>query len=67
MLKIALTDYGVEDTLKEISGYLESAIKSKHKKQKDELLNKALGAIETLHYIINIEEVNVDVADESCK
>ena len=64
MLKIELTDYGLEDTLKEISNYLESAIKSKHKKQKDTLMIKALGAIETLCYIINVEEVNTDVTDE---
>jgi hypothetical protein len=65
MLKIELIDYGLEDTLKKISSYLESAIKSKHKKQKDALMNKALGAIETLYYIINVEEVNTDVTDES--
>lgn len=65
MLKIELKDYGLEDTLKEISSYLELAIKSKNKKQRDKLMNKALGAIETLYYIINVEEVNTDVTDES--
>ena len=65
MLKIELTDFGLEDTLKEISSYLDSAIESKHKKQKDKLMNKALGAIETLYYIINVEKVNTDVTDES--
>lgn len=65
MLKIELNDYGVEDTLKGICKHLESALKSKNKKEKDELINKSLGAIETLYYIINIEEANSDITDES--
>ena len=67
MLKIELRDCGLDDTLREIIDYLESAIKNKHKKQKDELMNKALGAIETLYYIINVEEISADIAEESCE
>ena len=58
MLKIELYDYGVEDTLKDISEYLESAIKSTSKKKKNEIIYKALGAIDTLYYVINVEEVD---------
>lgn len=65
MLKIELNDYGVDDTLKEIGGYLESAIKTKSKKQKDEKIYKALGAVETLYYVINITETDADTEDES--
>lgn len=65
MLKIELCDYGVEDTLKDISEYLESAIKSTSKKKKNEIIYKALGAINTLYYVINVEEVDTDTASES--
>ena len=62
MLKIELCDYGVEDTLKEISEYLESAIKATSKKEKNEIIYKALGAINTLYYVINVEEVDDSTA-----
>lgn len=65
MLEIKLNDYGVEDTLKEISGYLESAIKSSSKRRKNEIIYKALGAIETLYYVIDITESDNDTEDES--
>ena len=60
MLKIELNEYGVEDTLKEISEYLESAIKSNSKKQKNEIIYKALGAINTLYYVIDVTETDDD-------
>lgn len=65
MLEIKLNDYGVEDTLKEISEYLESAIKKNSKKQKNEMIYKALGAIETLYYVIEVTEVETDTENES--
>ena len=65
MLNIRLNDYGVDDTLKEISEYLELAIKSNSKKRKNEIMNKALGAIETLYYVIDITEVDADTEGES--
>lgn len=65
MLNIELTEYGVEDTLKEIGEYLESAIKSKSKKQKNEMIYKALGAINTLYYVIDVTEVDADTESKS--
>ena len=65
MLEIKLNDYGVEDTLKEIGEYLESAIKSKSKKQKNEIIYKALGAVNTLYYVIEVTEVETDAESES--
>lgn len=65
MLKIELNDYGVEDVLKEISDDLQSAIKKNSKKQKDEIIYKALGKIETLYYVINITEIDNDTEGES--
>lgn len=64
MLKIELCDYGVEDVLKEISEYLEEAIKSSSKKRKNEIIHKALGAIDTLYYVINVTEVDTDTENE---
>lgn len=65
MLKIELNQYGVEDTLKEISEYLESAIVSNSKKRKDEIIHKALGAIDTLYYVLDVTEVDADTESES--
>lgn len=65
MLEIKLNDYGVEDILREISDYLESAIKSNSKKQKNEIIHKALGAIETLYYVIEVTEVDDDTESTS--
>jgi hypothetical protein len=64
MLEIKLNDYGVEDILREISDYLESAIASNSKKQKNEIIHKALGAIETLYYVIDVTEVETDTESE---
>lgn len=65
MLKIELNDYGVEDVLREISDDLQSAIKKNSKKQKNEIIYKALGKIETLYYVINITEIDNDTEGES--
>lgn len=65
MLKIELTNYGVEDVLREISNYLESAIEKNSKKQKNEMIYKSLGAIETLYNMINITEIDNDTDCES--
>ena len=64
MLEIKLNDYGVDDVLQEICRYLESAIKSKSKKQKNETMNKALGAIDTLYYLINITDASTNEETE---
>jgi hypothetical protein len=65
MLKIELNDYGIEDVLKEISNDLKSAIEKNSKKQKNEIIYKALGKIETLYYVINITEIDNDTEGES--
>ena len=65
MLKIELCDYGVEDTLKAISEYLEDAIKSSSKKRKNEIIHKALGAIDAMYYVISVTEVDTDTENET--
>jgi hypothetical protein len=57
MLEIKLDDYGVENTLTKIRDCLESAIKSNSKKRKNEMIYKALGAVQALYYIIDVTEV----------
>jgi hypothetical protein len=65
MLEIKLNDYGVENTLTEIRDYLELAIESNSKKQKNEMIYKALGAVRTLYYVIDVTEVNNDTESVS--
>ena len=56
MLNIELSELGVEDVLDDISERLELAIKSKSKKQKNEIIYRVLGALNTLRFVINITE-----------
>lgn len=65
MLEIKLNDYGVENTLTEIRDYLESAIKSDSKKRKNEMIHKALGAVQALYYTIDVTEVETNTESES--
>lgn len=65
MLEIKLNDYGVENTLTEIRNYLESAIKSDSKKRKNEMIYKALGAVQTLYYTIDVTEVETGAESTS--
>lgn len=65
MFEIKLNYYAVENTLREISDYLESAIESDSKKRKNEMIHKALGAIQTLYYVIDVTEVEDDTESES--
>lgn len=65
MLEIKLNDYGVENTLTEIRDWLESAIESDSKKQKNEMIHKALGAVQTLYYTIDVTEVEDDTESTS--
>lgn len=64
MLNIELSEYGIENTLREVSEYLESAIKSSSKKKKNEIMYKALGAIDTLYYVVDVTEVDVNTKNE---
>lgn len=65
MLKIELNDYGIEDVLGEIINDLKLAIKNNSKKQKNDIIYKALGKVETLYYVINITEIDNDTEGES--
>lgn len=62
MYSIKLDEYGFEHTLNEVSKCLELAKKSNSKKQKNEMICKAIGAIDTLYYVIYVE---TDTEDES--
>lgn len=65
MVKIELYDYGIENVLETIGEYLEDAIKSSSKKRKNEIIHKALGAIDALYYVISVTEVNTDTDSKS--
>ena len=65
MLEIKLVEYGVDDVLKNICKWLEDAINSNSKKKKNEIMNRALGAIDTLYYIVNIKDVGDNEECES--
>lgn len=65
MLKIELNERGVENTLIEIRDYLESAIETSSKKYKNEMIYKALGAVNALYYVIDVTEVDNDTENES--
>lgn len=63
MLKIELDEYGVQNTLSEISDYLKSAITINSKKRKNAIINKALGAVDTLYSLIDVTEVDADTKE----
>lgn len=61
MLNIELDDYGVENVLEDIRDCLEDALDNNiSKKQKNEAICKALGAVKALCYMIKISEVDTD-------
>lgn len=65
MLNIVLNEYGVETTLTEIRDTLENALcKTISKKQKDVAIAKALGAVEALFYIVDVDDVDNDAENE---
>ena len=66
MLNIELTEYGIDDTLKMIKNDLESVLgKGYSKKQKDAVMYKTLGAVDTLWNLIQVIEVGADTETES--
>lgn len=65
MLKIELHECGIENTLREIKDYLKSAIESSSKGYKNEMIYKALGAVNALYYVIDVTEVDNDTENES--
>ena len=65
MLKIELNDCGIENVLREIINDLELAIKKNSKKQKNDIIYKALGKVETLYDVIDITEIDNDTEGES--
>ena len=61
MLKIELSSYGYYDAIKEIRDDLEKAFgKSVSRKQKDEAICKALGAVKALWNLVDVEEIDND-------
>jgi len=64
MLNIELIECGLDDTLKEIKSDLESVLgRSYSKKQKDEMIYKTLGAVNTLWYLIGVTETDTDAEE----
>lgn len=63
MLTIELYEYGLDDVLKETEWNLNSALRRKSKKQKDDLIYKALGTIEALRKLVLVNE-NVEDEEE---
>ena len=65
MLKIVLNEFGVDNTLTEIRHTLEDALGTNiSKKQKDIAIAKALGAVESLFYMVEIESEQKDEVDD---
>ena len=66
MLNIKLTEYGVDDTLKDIRENLESALgKQTSKRRKDEMIYRALGAVDALWNMISITEISDNTKEEN--
>lgn len=66
MLNMELTSYGFDETLKEIINDLESVLgRNYSKKQKDEVIYKTLGAVNTLWILLQVTEVSDDTESES--
>jgi hypothetical protein len=64
---IELYQRGVDDLLDRIDDILNQGINSKSKKQKNETLHEALGAIVALRYLIEIVDEGDEDAGESKK
>lgn len=59
MLNVKLTECGFEQVLDDIADNLESVLGKKvSKKQKDEMIYKALGAIDALYQLVLVTDVN---------
>ena len=66
MLKIELIECGLDETLREIRENLYSVVgKSSSKKEKDDMIYKAIGALTTLYYTIRVEELDAGTESES--
>ena len=65
MMNIALHEYGIENTLTEIRHTLEDALGANvSKKQKDIAIAKALGAVVSLFYTVEVESDQEEHLDE---
>ena len=65
MLNIELMETGLDDTLRDIKNDLKSVLGSGFsKKQKDEVIYKTLGAVNTLWNLVRVEEFDSDIEDE---
>lgn len=56
MLNIELTWYGLDDTIKELSDALESALNGNSKRRKDEMIYKALGYANAVLNMVRVVE-----------
>ena len=65
MLNIKLTEYGLDDTIKEIKSDLKSVLgRSYSKKQKDNMIYKTLGAVNTIWNMVQVIEADNDTVSE---
>lgn len=65
MLNIKLTQYGLDDTIKEIIDNLKSVIGGSYsKKQKDAVIYKTLGAVNTIWNMVQVVEADNDTVSE---
>ena len=66
MLKVELIEDGIYNILRDVMNDLESVLGRKvSKNRKDEMIYKALGAIEVLYQVTTIEEVETNAESES--
>ena len=66
MLKIELSEYGLDDTLNDIRGRLRGALGKKvSKKNKDTAIREAIASLEAIRNMIYIEEVEISTESEA--
>ncbi len=66
MLNIELTEYGLDDTLKDMKDRLEKAIGKKVSKEyKDNIIYETIGAINALYNTLQVARVDVETKSES--
>lgn len=64
-LNIGLTYFGLDETLKEVINCLVSATRAKTKRNKDELIYKALGEVKALYNVLEVTENKCNTEEES--
>ena len=59
---MSLTECGMNSMLLRVSTLLNRALSTKSKREKDELICKALGSIDTMYYLIDFKDFQKDEA-----